>query len=66
MRTGVAEALLILPAEPSDTHLVERREYYRSGRGGSGYRLVPGEAAGGRGLEVTTSPDGCMLSVSLE
>jgi hypothetical protein len=42
------------------------RAYYRRGRDGHGYRLVPAETADGRGLEAVTSPDGCMLSVSVE
>jgi hypothetical protein len=67
VRTGVAEELLMPPEDLPGRNFARRREYYRQGRNGNGYRLVSGAAeARGQGLQVLTSPDGCLLSVSLE
>lgn len=67
VRTGVAEELLAPSEDLPDRNFARRREDHRQGRNGNGYRLVPGDAgASGQGLQVLTSPDGCMLSVSLE
>ncbi|GAA3780241.1 hypothetical protein GCM10022225_80630 [Plantactinospora mayteni] len=66
LRTGVADELLVSPEKFPERDLTARREYYRRGRNGHGYRLVPAQTADGRELMVLTSPDGCMLSASVE
>ncbi|WP_433120345.1 hypothetical protein [Micromonospora sp. CA-246542] len=66
VRTGVADELLVPLDEFAGRDLSARREHHRRGRDGAGYRLVHAETADGQGLDVVTSPDGCMLSVSLE
>ncbi|EEP74647.1 hypothetical protein MCAG_04974 [Micromonospora sp. ATCC 39149] len=66
VRTGVADELIIPLEELAGRDLTARRSSYRRGRDGHGYWLVPAETADGRELEAVTSPDGCMLSVSVE
>jgi hypothetical protein len=67
VRTGVVEEFLISTEQYESAQRLERRARYQARHEGNRYTLMTGRSTtSGRELPMITSPDGCMLSVSIE